>query len=247
MTAATLAARAFLLLSGPFAGDYVATLAAAWPRAPRPMLGRSRCSRCGAPIPPGRAIPLVSFALSRGRRPCCDGRIPIVYPTGEAAGLVAGVVAAVVAPGLATAVWGYALGMALIYVGLVDLRRFSIPIWGLAALALAAGAALVAAPSMEDRLARLATGAVLALVFELLRRLVRRGGRAGVGDGDVMLAGVLGVLVNWRLAAPMIAAAALAPLAIQLARRKVGPTPLGFWLTISTGFCLTLAALDIAP
>jgi leader peptidase (prepilin peptidase)/N-methyltransferase len=247
MTAATLAARAFLLLSGPFAGDYVATLAAAWPRAPRPILGRSRCSRCGEPIPPGRAIPLVSFARLRGRRPCCNGRIPVVYPVGEAAGLAVGAAAAFVAPGLAAALWGWAVGMALIYVGLVDLRRFSIPMWGLAALALAAAASLVAEPRMEDRLARLATGAVLALVFELLRRLMGRGGRAGVGDGDVMLAGVLGVLVNWRLAAPMIAAAALAPLAIQLARRRIGPTPLGFWLSISTGVFLMLAALDLSP
>jgi leader peptidase (prepilin peptidase)/N-methyltransferase len=245
MTAAALAARFFLLLSGPFVGDYVATLAAAWPRAPRPVLGRSHCARCGAPISPARAIPLVSWALQRGRRSCCGGRIPVVYPLGEGAGLVAGVVAVLV-PSLGAAIWGYALGMTLAYVALVDLRRFSIPAWGVAALALEAGVAVAAEPQTDEKLARLATGAVMALVFEVLRRFVRRGGRPGLGEGDVMLAGVLGVLVNWRLAAPMVCLAALAPLAIQLARRKFGPTPLGFWLSISTGLCLLIAAVNVS-
>jgi leader peptidase (prepilin peptidase) / N-methyltransferase len=236
MTVATLAVRLFLGLSGPFLGDYVATLAAAWPRAPRPILGRSACSRCGAAIAPARAIPLVSWALQRGRRSCCGGRIPRVYPLGEAGGLIAGLAAAGLAPSLAAAVWGYAVGMALIYVALVDLRRYRIPTGGLVALGLAAALAVLLQP--EARLARLATGAVLALVFEVLRRLVRRGGRPGLGEGDVLLAGLLGIVVNWRLAAPMVFLAAAAPLAVQLAHRKFGPTPLGFWLCISCALCL---------
>ena len=240
MNAADLAARVFLVLSGPFVGDYAATLASAWPRPPKPVLGRSHCARCRAPISPVRAIPLVSWAMQRGRRVCCDGRIPAVYPLGEAAGLVTGF-AAMLAPSLAAALWLYAAGMTLAYVGLVDLRRFSIPTWGLVGLAALAVIAVIAEPSMEEKLARLATGAVLALVFELLRRLVRRGGRAGLGEGDVMLAGILGLLVNWRLAAPMVFAAALAPLALQLARRKYGPAPLGLWLSISAAIFLALA------
>jgi leader peptidase (prepilin peptidase)/N-methyltransferase len=246
MTAADLAARVFLLLSGPFVGDYVATLASAWPRAPSPIVGRSRCARCGALIAPSRAIPLVSWALQRGRRGCCDGRIPLVYPLGEAAGLAIGV-AQLFAPSLGAAVWLYAVAMTLAYVALVDLRRFSIPTWGLVALAIEAVIAVIAEPRMEEKLARLATGAVLALVFELLRRLVRRGGRAGLGEGDVMLAGILGLLVNWRLAAPMVFVAALAPLAIQLARQKFGPTPLGLWLSISAGLFLAAATFQPAP
>jgi prepilin signal peptidase PulO-like enzyme (type II secretory pathway) len=244
MTGAALAARLFLALSGPFVGDYVATLAAAWPRAPSPILGRSRCARCGAPITPLSAIPLVSWALRGGRRGCCSGRIPIVYPLGEGAGLVVGLAAAILAPGLAAAAWAYAVGMTLAYVALVDLRRYRIPTAGLIVLALEAGILLVAQPQSEQRLARLATGAVLALVFEVLRRLVRRDGRAGLGEGDVMLAGILGVLVNWRLAAPMVFVAAAAPLAIQFARRKFGPAPLGLWLCISCGFCVLVTAAD---
>jgi hypothetical protein len=152
-----------------------------------------------------------------------------------------------VIPSLPVAIWAYALGLTLAYVALVDLRRFSIPTWGVVALATQAGVAVAADPQTDAKLARLATGAVLALLFEVLRRLVRRGGRPGLGEGDVMLAGVLGVLVNWRLAAPVVCLAALAPLGIQLARRKFGPTPLGFWLSISSGLFLALVAVNAAP
>jgi prepilin signal peptidase PulO-like enzyme (type II secretory pathway) len=134
--------------------------------------------------------------------------------------------------------------MTLAYVALVDLRRYRIPTSGLIVLALLAGLAVVAEPGSEERLARLATGAVLALVFEVLRRLVRRGGRAGLGEGDVMLAGILGVLLNWRLAAPMVFVAAAAPLALQLARRKFGPSPLGLWLCISCAVFLLVTGAN---
>jgi len=246
MSGALLAAKAFLLLLGPFAGDYVATFAVAWPRRPRPLVGRSHCDRCGAPIAAASAVPLVSWLLKRGRRSCCGGRIPVVYPIGEAAGLAGGIAAAAVATPLVGA-WVFAVSLTLTYVALVDLRRFSIPAWGLSALAVEAALAVAAEPTTEARLARLATGAALALAFETLRRLVRRGGRLGLGAGDVMLAGLLGILVSWRLAAPMVAVAALAPLGIQTILRKSGPVPFGFWLSMAAGLFLALAESNLSP
>ncbi|HEX3918873.1 MAG TPA: prepilin peptidase [Caulobacteraceae bacterium] len=237
---ALVAERALFLLTGPFAGDYVATLASAWPRAPRPILGRSCCARCGAAIAASRAIPLVSWAMLGGRRACCAGRIPVIYPLGEATGLVSGLAAAL-QPSLPLVAWSFGLGLALAYVALVDLRRFSIPWWGLAALALAFCLALAAEPTTGARLARLATGGALALAFETLRRFAGRGGRRlGLGAGDVLLAALLGGLVGWRLAAPMVSLAALAPLAIQVIRRRFGPTPFGFWLCVSAGVLLLM-------
>jgi leader peptidase (prepilin peptidase)/N-methyltransferase len=239
VTTADLAWRAFLLLVGPFAGDYAATFAAAWPRRPRPVVGQSRCSRCGAPIGAADKIPLVSWMLKRGRRTCCGGRIPIVYPIGEAAGLASGLAAALSADPIAAA-WTFALGLTLTYIALVDLRRFSLPAWGLAALSLETAMTIAAEPTLSARLARLAAGGALALAFEVLRRFVRRDGRSGLGGGDVLLAGLLGALVGWRLAAPMVSIAALAPLAIQYTTRKSGPTPFGLWLSVSTAFILLL-------
>jgi leader peptidase (prepilin peptidase)/N-methyltransferase len=241
--AALLAARAFFLLVGPFAGDYVATFAAAWPRAPRPLLGRSRCARCGAPIAASRAIPLISWLALRGRRSCCGGRIPVVYPLGEAAGLVSGLAAAL-QPSLSLAAWSFGLGLALSYVALVDLRRFSIPWWGLGALALGLGLAVAAEPTTGAQVARLATAGALAVAFEALRRFGGRGGRRlGLGAGDVLLAALLGGLVGWRLAAPMVSLGALAPLTLQFIQRRSGPTPFGFWLSCGAGALLLLMEL----
>ena len=237
MTGALLATRAFLVLVGPFAGDFAATFAVSWPRQPTPLFGRSQCARCGAPIARADQIPLVSLLLKRGRRSCCGGRIPLAYPIGEAAGLVSGVAAAAASQPLIQA-WIFAVGLTLTYIALVDLRRFSIPAWGLAALGLEAALAVAVTPSTEERLARLSAGGVLALALETLRRFSRRGARAGLGGGDVMLAGLLGTLVSWRLAAPMVGLAALAPLAVQLVNRKSGPVALGFWLSIAAGLFL---------
>jgi prepilin signal peptidase PulO-like enzyme (type II secretory pathway) len=175
--------------------------------------------------------------LRGGRRRCCGGRIPIAYPIGELAGLTTGIAAAAAVQPLVQG-WIFAFGLTLTYIALVDLRRFSIPIFGLAALAIEAALALAAAPSTEVRLARLATGAAVALALEVLRRFVRRGARSGLGGGDVALAGLLGVLLSWRLAAPMVGLAALAPLGVQRITRKTGPAPLGFWLSIVAGLFL---------
>jgi leader peptidase (prepilin peptidase)/N-methyltransferase len=234
VTGAALAAKAFFLLVGPFAGDYVATLAASWPRAPSPIFGRSQCARCGAPIAADHEVPILSWLALRGRRPCCGGRIPVVYPLGEAAGLLAGVAAAL-QPDPLIGAWTFGVGLALAYVALVDLRRFSIPWWGLAALALALSLALAADAGTDAKLARLAAGGALALALEALRRVSGRRGRAGLGVGDVMLAGLLGGLVDWRLAAPMVSLAAVIPLLIQYIRRKTGAVPFGFWLSVSAG------------
>ena len=245
MSGALLAAKAFWLLLGPFAGDYVATFAVAWPRTPKPLLGRSRCDRCGAPIAASGQIPLISWLVRRGRRSCCGGRIPIVYPIGEAAGLAGGLAAAAATQPLGGA-WIFAVALTLTYIALVDLRRFSIPAWGLGALALEVALALAAEPATDDKLARLAAGAALALGFETLRRLIRRGGRPGLGVGDVLLAGLLGALVGWRLSAPMACLAALAPLAIQRISRRSGPVPFGFWLSIAAGVCLAFAETKLS-
>jgi leader peptidase (prepilin peptidase)/N-methyltransferase len=248
MSSALIASRAFLVLFGPFAGDYAATLASAWPRGPRPVLGRSHCSRCGAAIAATAQVPLVSWALQRGRRTCCGGRIPLVYPIGEAAGLAIGVAAAC-ATSFTVQAWIFAVGLTLTYIALVDLRRFSIPAWGLAALGVEVAITIAAEPSMAHRLARLAGGGALALGLETLRRFGGRGrggkGRAGLGAGDVMLAGLLGALVGWRLAAPVVSLAALAPLAMQWLRRRSGPVAFGLWLNIAAGFFLVLVECNL--
>jgi prepilin signal peptidase PulO-like enzyme (type II secretory pathway) len=63
--------------------------------------------------------------------------------------------------------------------------------------------------------------------------LIRRDGRPGLGEGDVMLAACLGALVGWRLAPMVVSAAALAALLALVLTGRRGPVPFGFWLCAS--------------
>lgn len=112
---------------------------------------------------------------------------------------------------------GGGLAVLMIAIAVVDARRFIIPD-ELTAAALVLGflhAAIQASDLVMEALASAALrGAVLAFVFLSLRVLFRRiRGREGIGLGDVKLAGVAGVWLDWSMAPVAIEIAALAALA----------------------------------
>ena len=235
-----LASRLFWVLIGPFAGLYVATFAAAWPRQPRPLVGRSRCDRCHAPLRAIDQVPLLSYVLKGGRRGCCDGRIPRTFPLGEGGGLAVGLIAALFPQPLQAGLAAL-LGFCLLYLGLVDLRRYRLPIPALV-LAAALSLGLRALTRWQDLPADLLGAAVVMAMMLLLRRLgPGRGMGAGMGAGDVVLAGIVALLTGWRLAPLGIALTALAPLLVMAISRRRGPTAFGFWLCL-TG-CIALISV----
>lgn len=240
MNEMALASRLFWVLIGPFAGLYVATFAAAWPRWPRPLVGQSRCDRCHAPLRAIDQIPLLSYALKGGRRACCDGRIPRTFPLGEGGGLAVGLIAALWPQPLLAALTAL-LGFCFLYLGLVDLRRYRLPIPALcAAAALSLGlSALTRWSDLPGDL--LGAAAVMAMMLVLRRLGPGRGAGAGMGAGDVALAGIVALLTGWRLAPLAIALTALAPLLVMAVTRRRGPIAFGFWLSL-TG-CIALIPL----
>ena len=63
------------------------------------MTGRSRCPACGAAIPWTCNVPIVAWAVLRGRARCCAAPIPVFYPATETAAAVCWAAAAMlVAP-----------------------------------------------------------------------------------------------------------------------------------------------------
>jgi leader peptidase (prepilin peptidase)/N-methyltransferase len=114
----------------------------------------------------------------------------------------------------------------MIAIAFVDARRFIIPN-ELTAAALALGflhAALQDTDSIVEALANSALrGASLAFIFFILRILYRRlRGCDGIGLGDVKLAGVAGVWVDWWLLPAVIEVAAVAALAVYAVRYLAG-------------------------
>jgi leader peptidase (prepilin peptidase)/N-methyltransferase len=163
----------------------------------------------------------------------------------------------------AQGVVGGGLAVLMIAIASVDARRFIIPN-ELTAAALALGflhAAMTNSGSVGEALAAaLLRGAVLSFAFLSLLLLYRRiRGHDGLGLGDVKLAGVAGVWLDWWVLPVVIEIAALAALAVCAMRFLSGRAsvrmmklPFGLffapaiwlgWLLQSTFFSIPAAAL----
>jgi hypothetical protein len=121
-------------------------------------------------------------------------------------------------------------GAILIFLAITDLRRFSLPIAGLNLLGVAVALDLAQDPMTAWH--RLLAGTVALTAFLALRQLSGKPPR--LGFGDVVLAGLAAILIDWRLAPLAFALAALAPLALQRLTGRAGPVPFGFWLCLAT-------------
>jgi leader peptidase (prepilin peptidase)/N-methyltransferase len=124
-------------------------------------------------------------------------------------------------PGLA-GVAGAGLACVMVAIAAVDARRFIIPDeLSAAALALGLGHVAIAHPdAIGEALAAAALrGGVMAMLFFALWAGYRRlRGRDGIGLGDVKLAGVAGVWLDWTSLPIAVEIAALAALAVCLVR-----------------------------
>ena len=129
----------------------------------------------------------------------------------------------------ALGVLGGGLAILMIAIAVIDARRFIIPN-ELTAAALALGllnAAMQGSDFVPELLASAALrGAVMAIAFLSLRVLYRRiRGNDGIGLGDVKLAGVAGVWLDWWVLPVAIEIAALAAIAVYVVRFLYGRRP----------------------
>lgn len=186
---------------GLIIGSFLNVVAYRLPRGESLVKPRSRCTSCGAEVRPYDNVPVLSWLLLRGRCRGCREPISPRYPIVE---LVTAVVfaAVVLARGLDA---GLALDLPfaamLIAVADIDLEHRIVPnrillplaLWGVAAGALVRPGAL---PEM------LIAGAA-AFTFLLLAALAHP---AGMGMGDVKLAGVVGLYLGVSVAPALIVA-----------------------------------------
>jgi leader peptidase (prepilin peptidase)/N-methyltransferase len=200
------------LLGGLIAGSFVTVVAHRVPRGESVVGPRSRCPGCGVQIAAYDNVPVLSWAVLRGRARCCGTAISARYPLTELA-LGALYLATVLV------LWDdptqLALGLVfvtmLVAVTLTDLERRIIPNKVLLAAALI-GIAIAAAGdpgSLPERAA--AAAAAGGLFFGAALAYPR-----GMGLGDVKLAATMGLFLG-RNVAPAILVALLAGSAVGLA------------------------------
>ncbi len=204
------------VLAGPFVGSFLGVVVRRMP-AGRPIAAaRSCCEACGHALSPLELIPLVSFALQRGRCRQCGAPIAWAHPGIEAAALAVAILAACVVParqwpGNAYLWMSCLLGWWLLTLAWIDAETFLLPDALTLPLVLAglAEAWWLDRPAITERAEAAAIGALCLYALAFGYRRLR--GRDGLGEGDAKLLAAGGAWVG-VLALPwvMIAAAVMA-------------------------------------
>lgn len=212
---------ALLGMAGLIFGSFIALLTVRLPRGEGVLLGRSRCPRCGSVLNPLQLIPLLSYALQRGRCRSCSAPISRRYPAIEAGCALMGVWAGAVHPDL-LGVAGAGLGWTLLLIAVLDGEHFWLP--DRLTLPLLGAGLLVGAAQGLPTLTAGVIGAsagwgALALVAFVYRK-VR--GREGLGGGDPRLLAAAGAWVGWIGLPSVLLWASLAGLSVVGARLATG-------------------------
>jgi leader peptidase (prepilin peptidase)/N-methyltransferase len=206
------AAAAIAFLGGLIAGSFVTVVAHRVPRGESIVGPRSRCPGCGAQIAAYDNVPVVSWALLRGRARCCGEPISARYPLTE---LGLGALYAATVLVLWDEPWEVALGLVfvtvLMAVTMTDLELRIIPNKILiVAAVLAVGIVVVGdVGTLPERM--IAAAAAGGLLFAAALAYPR-----GMGLGDVKLAATMGIFLG-RNVAPAILVALLAGSLVGLA------------------------------
>jgi leader peptidase (prepilin peptidase)/N-methyltransferase len=158
---------------------------------------RSACMTCEQPISERDNIPVLSWLLLRGRSRCCNEPISGRYPLVEAVtGVAFGALAAWLGLSwlLPAMLYLAAISIALT---MIDLELFRLPN-AIVLPSYPVAAVLLTVPALVEGEPRRLLGAVIAAAslyaFYFLLLIVYP---AGMGFGDVKLAGVLGLYLGW--------------------------------------------------
>jgi leader peptidase (prepilin peptidase)/N-methyltransferase len=217
-------------------GSFLTVVVHRTPRRESVAAGRSRCPACGATVRARHNVPVVSYALLRGRCRDCGSAISPEYPLTEAATAVlfAGAAVAVKDP--------YRAGVIAVFLGvmlaaaLTDIHHRVIPnaivfpsLMGFAA-ALVVGAVLGRVDLLDAGVGFLAFGGGLFVVALISPR--------GMGMGDVKLAALIGLVLGALGLRYVVVAAGLAVLggglgglvALAAGRSRKAAIPFGPYL-----------------
>lgn len=185
---------------------------------------RSHCPACQTPIPWYRNVPLVSFALQRGRCAACGAAIPWRYPLVElvCAALWAGCAWRYGATATALAWAGF--GAVLLALAVIDWDTTLLPddltlplLWaGLIASALG----WTGQPLVDALWGAVAGYLSLWIVYWAFKLLT---GKEGMGYGDFKLLAALGAWLGWMALIPLVLVASCLGALVGLGM-KVGGT-----------------------
>jgi leader peptidase (prepilin peptidase)/N-methyltransferase len=228
------------LIAAPFIGSFLGTLVLRLPEGRPVLAGRSACPACGTRLGPRDLVPLLSWAILRGRCRQCGTLVPAFYPAIELAALGVAIWAATVVGGVALLA-SCLLGWGLLALALIDRRHFLLPdALTLPLLATGLGAtALLDPPSLPAHAIGAAGGYLAFAGIAALYRQVRRRDGLGLGDAKLLAAG--GAWLGWSALPSVVLLAALLGILEVLAARLGGGAPLAATRPIAFGTWLAAA------
>ncbi|MEL6371402.1 MAG: A24 family peptidase [Pseudomonadota bacterium] len=175
---------------------------------------RSHCPACKTPIPVAHLIPLIGFALAKGRCHACGDRISWRYPIVELLGALAVAGAVVVFGPTVEAGLAAIYLLTLIALAGIDFETGFLPD-ALTITLIVGGLAVntvdIFAPAPDAVIGALA-GYVIFVAVELAYRQIR--GRDGLGRGDAKLLSAIGAWLGWTYLPMVVLIGSLATLAI---------------------------------
>jgi len=209
----------------------------AWPR--------SHCPQCGHPLAWHENLPLLSFALLRGRCAHCQAPISLQYPMVELCTALWCVTCVLNWQASWAALCWSGFGAALLALAVIDWQTTYLPdditqplLWsGLIAAALG-----VSGTPLADALWGAVAGYLslwsVCRIFEWIT------GRIGMGEGDFKLLAVIGAWAGWQALLPVVLAASLMGVVVGLAMKSRGTLREGGYLPF--GPFLVIAGLWVA-
>ncbi len=206
---------------------------------------RSQCPACGHRLRALHNLPLLSYAMLRGRCAFCDARIPIRYPLVEALTAVLFAWVTLHFGASAAGVAGLLLTAVLIALSFIDADTTLLPdgltqplLW----IGLLVNLRATFAPLPEALIGAIAGYLALWSVYWLFKLAT---GKEGMGYGDFKLLAALGAWLGWKMLLPIILMSSLVGAVtgaalIALARRgRDIPIPFGPYLA-AAGFLVLL-------
>jgi leader peptidase (prepilin peptidase)/N-methyltransferase len=213
-----------LILMAPVIGSFLGVVIRRLPEQRAMVWSRSHCEGCGTPLAAADLVPLVSWALLRGRCRRCGQPLGWFYPATELAALVVALIA--LALDDFPRVWlDCVFGWWLLALAWTDIRTWLLPDLLTLPLIVAglAETAIFEPADLLDRILGAVAGYVLLRGIALAYRAVR--GTHGLGGGDAKLLAAAGAWLGVSALPHVILAAALSALAavavLQVARYKM--------------------------
>lgn len=208
-----------LALAGPFVGSLLGVLVMRLPEGRPVVIGRSACDACHQPLGPLDMVPLVSYAVLRGRCRLCHARIAPIHPLIELEAVVVAIWAATATSG-AMLVASCVFGWTLLALALTSIRSGVLPYALTCTLAIFGfiAASELAPQTLLNHIVGAAAGFALGLLVVFAEHIIRGD---SVRLSIAVFLGAIGAWLAWQRLPYVAAIAVLTIIVAALVRSRI--------------------------